>query len=143
MKNYRDWGSVTHLESSQMESFYAVFLLLLGVWSLFSSPKHVGKSGIFSWHLWLSICATCLLAFGGFTAGVALFASRFSRWMLLPIGVSYICMLPLPCYFHSLTSTARRRAIRNSAFGGFALFLLALGVGIIPLSVIGIELRID
>jgi hypothetical protein len=126
-----------------MEPFYATFLLLLGVWSLFSSRKHVGRVSTASWHIWLSICATRLLAFGSFTAGVALFASGFSRCMLLPIGLSYICMLPLPCYFHSLTSTAQRRAIRNSAFGGFALFLLALGIGIIPLSVIGIELRMD
>jgi len=67
-----------------------------------------------------------------------LLTARFAQWMLIPIGVSYITMIPLPCYFPWITATTRHRAVRNAVFVTFAAFLLAFGFGIMPLSVIGL-----
>lgn len=79
-----------------------------------------------------------LLTGGCFTSGIALLMDRFAAWMLVPIGVSYVAMVPLPCYFPWFTATSRRRVVRNAAFVAFAGILFALGFEVVPLSVVGL-----
>lgn len=71
-------------------------------------------------------------------SAVGFLAGRFAPWMLIPIGVSYLMMLPLPCYFPWITATSLRHTVRNVIFVIIAALFLALGFGVFPISWIGI-----
>lgn len=121
-----------------MNSVCAAFLLLLAAWGTFTSHRLFSAKRPWSRLKWLSFCCIVLLVGGSLSSGAGLLTGHFAPWMLIPIGISYITMLPLPCYFPWVTATNRRRALRNATFIVFATLLLGFGFGIIPLSDAGL-----
>jgi hypothetical protein len=87
---------------------------------------------------WLTLLVIALLLSGSLTSSIGLFAAFFAPWMFIPIGISYIFMLPLPCFFPWITDTPIRHTVRNAIFIVIAAFFLLFGFGAVPLSVIGL-----
>ena len=121
-----------------MRYVYAVILLLLATWGVFASHKVFATERRWSKYRFLSYCSIILFVAGTLFSGIGLMTNRFESWMLIPIAASYYMMLPLPCYFPWITETIRRRTVRNAIFVAIATLLLALGLGIIPVSAIGL-----
>jgi hypothetical protein len=61
----------------------------------------------------------------------------FRRWLLVPLGLSLLLMIPLPCYFRTVDETAWVRRGRNLVFVLLGLALLLVGGGVLPGSVLG------
>ena len=120
-----------------MRIVIAVFLLLLAAWGLYAGRRIGIPRWPWSVRSWLFCVTIVLLEGGALLSGVSLLAGVFAPWMLLPMGVAYITMLPLPCYFPWVTATRRRWAVRNLIFTLIAVSLLALGLGFLPLPLIG------
>jgi hypothetical protein len=77
-------------------------------------------------------CASCLLC------AAALELGWFRRWLLTPLGVSFLLMIPLPCYFRTVDQTAWLRRTRNGAFVVLGLALLLIAGGVLPSSLLGL-----
>ena len=120
-----------------MRIVIAVFLLLLAAWGLYAGRRIGIPRWPWSVRSWLFCVTILLLEVGALLSGVSLLAGVFAPWMLLPMGVSYITMLPLPCYFPRVTATRTRRVVRNSIFVLIAATLLVLGMELLPLPLIG------
>ena len=76
--------------------------------------------------------SSCLLP------GIALLTGKFDHWMLLPLGVSFFVMVPVPCYFDAVNVTPAIQWGRNLMFLVLGLFFLGLALGVIPLSSFGL-----
>jgi len=115
-----------------------LFLFLLGGWGVFASGALLHASRPWSRRTWLSLSSIVLLVSSAWGSGATLVTGHFTPWMLVPLGVSYVLMLPLPCYFPWITETRRRHFLRNVIFAILAAVCLAVGLKIIPLSAIGL-----
>jgi hypothetical protein len=58
--------------------------------------------------------------------------------MLAPIGACYLLLLPMPCYFEWVDRIDWVHSLRNLLFVAVAAGLLAVAVGIVPLSWLGL-----
>lgn len=119
-----------------MPFIYATCLVVLGCWSSYATARTCREHD--SWHrhrpfliLEIVFVAACFLP------AVALFVQSFERWMILPLGVCYIGLLRYPCYF-AWVDRGRVRTVRNLLFLVLGCFLIAVGVGWIPLQWIGL-----
>ena len=107
---------------------YGSALVALACWATFTTWKTVAAGGWRSTRRTLGplgtvFVASCLLP------GVAMLSGRFAPWMLIPLGVCYLLLIPFPCYF----KWANEGWVRK---GRVLLFLLA-GAGLIA---VGVEL---
>jgi hypothetical protein len=121
-----------------LKPFVTLFLFLLGAWGVVASRSLIHASRPWSLQAWLFLLSAVLLVGSAWGACATLATGHFAPWMLVPLGVSYILMLPLPCYFPSLTGTRLRFILRNIVFVAFAAVCIALGLKIIPVSAIGL-----
>lgn len=114
------------------------FLFFLGGWGVVASRALVHASRPWSHRTWFSLSSVVLLICSAWAGGVTLVTGHFAPWMFVPLGVSYILMLPLPCYFPWITETSLRHFLRNVIFSILAAACLAVGLKIIPMSAIGL-----
>ena len=75
--------------------------------------------------------ASCLLP------GGALLTGAFAAWMLVPLGVCYVALVPLPCYFR-WANHGRIRTGRTVLFLLVGAALVAAGLGWLPVSWFGL-----
>lgn len=117
---------------------YATGLALLGAWGAFTSAE-LFKPGR-PWSRWRShLFLTELLFTGSCLIGaIALMSSRFPAWVFVPLGVSYLLMIPAPCYFPWVDRIGWLHVARNVLFGMIAAVCFALAFGLVPASVLGI-----
>ena len=99
---------------------YGSALLALGCWGAFTTWKTRDRTLA---CLGLVFVASCLLP------GFALLAGRFGAWMLLPLGVCYLALIPFPCYFR-WANHGRIRIARGLLFLLVGVALIAAGVGL-------------
>jgi len=121
-----------------MKTVVVALLLLLAIWGTFASHRLWSAKRPWSRNVWLFLACVILAVGGAATSAIGLLVDRFDPLMLLPVGVSYLLMLPLPCYFKWITATRRRHTVRNVLFVLFAAALIMLGLRILPLSLIGL-----
>jgi hypothetical protein len=76
--------------------------------------------------------AACLLAAAG------LYRRTFAPWMAAPLGVCFLLILPLPCYFEAVDRIGWLHAARNALFILLALGCFGVALKWIPLSVLGL-----
>ena len=107
----------------------AVFFLLLGVWGAYSARPLASARRPWSWRAWLLAVTLVLLVGSSWTVAGALATGRFAGWMLVPVGLTYLLMLPLPCYFEWVTATRQRHVVRNVVFVVVAALCFAVACG--------------
>jgi hypothetical protein len=69
----------------------------------------------------------------------ALWTDHFQAWMAASIGLSYLLMIPLPCYFELVNRVRWLHAMRDLLFIAVAVFLFAIATGFVPLSFLGLS----
>ena len=116
---------------------YACTLSLMGAWGVYAARKSVKPARPWSRRRRLAVVTESLFVVSCLGCAAALWAGRFEPWMAGPLALSYLLMVPLPCYFEPVNRLHRLRAIRNLLFLALALLLFAIAVGFVPLSVLG------
>jgi hypothetical protein len=74
-------------------------------------------------------CAMC---------AVSLWLHWFRAWMVAPLGVAYLLMIPMPCYFEPVNRIRWLHATRNILFVATAVGCFAIAGGLVPLSWLGV-----
>lgn len=117
---------------------YAIGFAVLGVWGVFTASRAFKPAAP-----WAALRCQILLVdvlFGGscFLCAAALWLGGFRAWMLAPFGVSFLLMIPLPCYFQRVEQSRALHVARNLLFLGVAALCFALAFGLVPLSFFGL-----
>lgn len=106
----------------------AVLLAGLAAWGLYAGRRHPTPRWPWTLRQWLAVLTFVLLIGGATLCAVCLAAGVFRRWMLIPVGLAYLTMLPMRCYFPWVTATPRRWLVRNVFFVLIAVALVGLGL---------------
>ena len=117
---------------------YAVALALLGAWGVYATCKSAKRERGWSRRRRLIVLVDCLFTVSCLGCAAALWTGHFKAWMAGPLGVSYLLMIPLPCYFESVDRVRWLHALRNVLFVAVALFFLAVAAGIVSPSRLGL-----
>jgi hypothetical protein len=117
---------------------YACALALLGIWGIYAARKSVKLSRGWSRRRRLIVLVDCLFVASCLACAAALLIGLFQAWMAASIALSYLLMIPLPCYFQSVNRVRWLRAMRDLLFIAVALFLIAMATGWLPLSLLGL-----
>jgi hypothetical protein len=118
---------------------YACGLALLGAWGLYAVRKPVNVPGSWTWRRRRTVLVDTFFAVSCFSCAAALWTDRFQAWMAASIGMSYLLMIPLPCYFELVNRVRWVHALRDLLFIAVAVFLFAIAAGFIPLSLLGLS----
>lgn len=115
---------------------YGSVLIALGCWAAFTTSKTLASRGGWARHrvlvvVGVAFVASCLLP------GIAMLSGAFRPWTLIPLGLGYLALIPLPCYWdwanHGWAHTGR-----TILFLSVAVALLAAGLGWLPVSWFGL-----
>jgi hypothetical protein len=117
---------------------YAAGLALLGAWGVFSGAQTWKRARQWSGLRRRLFVVGMVFTFSCFACAGGLWLGRFRAWLLVPLGLSFLGMIPLPCYFRAVDERRWAHAARNVLFAAVALFCLLLGFGVMPLSLIGL-----
>ncbi|MFQ5778800.1 MAG: hypothetical protein ACE5IP_12410 [Terriglobia bacterium] len=117
---------------------YALGFALLGAWGVFTARKSFKAGGRWArlrWHIVLAdglFAGSCILCAAGLALG------WFRAWMLMPLGASFLWMIPLPCYFDWVDRIGWVHASRNIFFVAVAVVCFVVGFGLVPLATFGL-----
>jgi hypothetical protein len=117
---------------------YAGLLALLGAWGIHAALRSAKPARRWSPRRKQIVLVDVLFVVSCFGCAVALGTGRFRAWMISSIGICYLLMIPLPCYFEWFNRNRAAHAIRNALFVVVALALLAIAAGLVPLSLLGL-----
>lgn len=117
---------------------YALGLALLGAWGVFTWRKPFKPTGKWSGRRWQIFLVEILFAGSCFLCAAGLYFGWFHSWLLAPLGVSFLGMIPLPCYFESVDRIRWLHAARNLLFAAVAALCFALALQLMPLSLFGL-----
>lgn len=117
-------------------TIYGSSLVVLGGWASFTTLKILVSRGGRRRHRTLVVVggifvAACLLP------GISLLVGAFAPWMLIPLGLCYIALIPHPCYF-KWANRGRIRSLRTVLFLSVGGALIVAGLGWLPLSWFGL-----
>jgi hypothetical protein len=73
-----------------------------------------------------------------FLCAATLVVGQFRREMAALLALSYLAMLPMPCYFTAVDRIRPLRRIRNLLFLMVAALCLAVATGLLPLARLGL-----
>ena len=94
-----------------MSIIYGFALVALGCWATFTTVKTLASRGGWNEHRALVVIAVAFVA-SCWLPGVAMLAGAFEPWMPIPLGLCFLALIPLPCYFtwanHGWIRTGRR-----------------------------------
>lgn len=113
-----------------MSVVYGWALIGLGCWAGFTTSKTLGSRGGWREHRTLVVVGAAFIA-SCFLPGLALLTGAFRPWMLVPLGLCYLALVPLPCYFRWANHGPVRTG-RNVLFLLVGAALVAAGVGLLP-----------
>lgn len=117
---------------------YALGFALLGAWGVFTARKSFRVARPWSQRRWNIFLVDVLFSGSCFLCAAALRGAWFQAWLLLPLGASFLWMIPLPCYFDWAERLGWVHAARNILFVVVALVCFAVGMGLLPLSFFGL-----
>jgi len=117
---------------------YALGFALLGAWGIFTATRSFKPAKPWAARRWQIVLVDVL--FGGSCAlcAAGLWLGWFRAWMLAPFGLSFLLMIPLPCYFRGVEQSRAFHRARNLFFLAVAALCLSLTLGLLPLSVFGL-----
>lgn len=119
-----------------MSLVYGSALVLLGCWATFTTSRTLASRG--GWREHRSLVAIgAAFVLSCFLPGVALLAGAFEPWMLIPLGLCYVGLIPFPCYFR-WANRGWVHTARTILFVLVSATLVAIGVGWIPVSWFGL-----
>ena len=118
--------------------FHAAALTLLGGWGVYATCKSVKPERGWSWRRRLVVLVDCFFVASCLGCAAALWIGRFRAWMFAPLGLSYLLMIPLPCYFETVNRVRWLHALRDALFVAVALFCFAVAAGLVPPSALGL-----
>ena len=117
---------------------YALAMTLLGAWGVYATWKSVKPEPGWSWRRRLAVFVDSLFVSSCLGCAAALWTEEFRAWMAAPLGVSYLLLIPFPCYFDSVNRVRWIHTLRDALFVAVALALLALAAKLVPLSALGL-----
>jgi hypothetical protein len=117
---------------------YAVGFALLGTWGVFSGSRSFKPAGPWAARRWQIVLVGNLFVGSCFLCAAALWLGWFRAWMLAPFGLSFLLMIPLPCYFKGVDENRALHLARNLLFVFIAIVSFALALGLIPLALFGL-----
>jgi len=115
---------------------YGSALIVLGCWAAFTLSKTLVSPGGWTRHRGLVAVGVVFIA-SCFLPGSAMLAGVFEPWMLIPLGLSYFALIPLPCYFR-WANRGRIRTGRTVLFVLVGIALVAAGLDWLPVSWLGL-----
>jgi hypothetical protein len=119
-----------------MSVIYGWALIALGCWAGFTTSRTLASRGGWREHRALVLVGVLFVA-SCFLPGVAMLATAFRPWMLVPLGLCYVVLVPLPCYF-KWANHGRVRVGRAVLFLVVAAALVAAGLELLPLAWFGL-----
>ncbi len=119
-----------------MTIVYGSLLVVLGCWATFTIWKTLSSPDWRTQHRAIVILGV-LFAASCWLPGFTLLASSFKPWMLVPLGVCFVVLIPFPCYFKRANRgwIVKARTVLFLLVGGG---LVAAGFGRLPLSWFGL-----
>jgi hypothetical protein len=117
---------------------YAVGFALLGAWGVFSGSQTFKPVGPWAARRWQLVLVGNLFVASCFLCAGALWLGGFRAWMLAPFGLSFLLMIPLPCYFKGVDQSRGLHLARNLLFLCIAVLCLSLVLGLVPLAFFGL-----
>lgn len=121
-----------------MQSTYAVSLLVLTAWGVFTLVANVCAKRPWSTRRWNVLGTQVVFIIGCGASASAMLCNAFRPWLLAPIGLSLWWMVPYPCYFAVVNDVRWIHAARNVVFIAIGLALLLVALGLVPLSQFGV-----
>jgi hypothetical protein len=115
---------------------YGSALLALGCWATFTTSQTLTSRDWRTRHRWLVLIGVAFVA-SCFLPGLAMLAGMFEPWTLTPLGMCYVALIPLPCYFR-WANHGWIRTGRNVLFLLVGLGLIAAGLDLLPVSWFGL-----
>jgi hypothetical protein len=116
---------------------YALGFTVLAAWGTFTASRLFTAGRPWSRLRRQVLLADALLVASCLLCASTLRTRRFAPWMLVPLGASYLWMVPLPCYLE-FVNRGRLHVARNALFLAVALLCFALGFGLVPLALLGV-----
>ncbi len=116
---------------------YAALLVVRAGWGVYTLSRALKLAPVWS-RLRVQIVAVealfipaCLLP------AAALHGGTFAPWMAAPLGVCFLLILPLPCYWEAVDRIRWLHLLRNALFVLLALLCFAIAVRWLPLAARG------
>jgi len=110
----------------------------MGVFGVFTARKSFKAAPVWSARRRGIFSVAVLFVGGSWLCAAGLFGGWSRPWMTLPLGASFVGMLPLPCYFAAVDRIRWLHVLRNIYFVAVALFCFAIAFGIVPLAWLGL-----
>jgi len=117
----------------RVADIYAAGFAFLAAWGVFSGAAAFKAAGAWSARRWQMFLVGALFTGSAAACALGLLLGWFRAWLLVPLGVSFLAMLPLPCYFAAVDRIGWLHAARNLLFMLIALLCFALGARLLPL----------
>jgi hypothetical protein len=117
---------------------YAVLLALRVAWGVFTLSRTLKLAPVWSRRRVQVVAVEALFIPACLLAAGTLHRGTFAAWMAAPLGVCFLLILPLPCYFEAVDRIRWLHAARNALFVLLALFFLAIAFRWLPLSALGL-----
>lgn len=118
---------------------YATMLTLLGAWGVYAARKTMKPARGWSRRRRFAVYVELLFVASCFGCAAALWTERFHPWTIAPLGLSYLLMIPMPCYFEWVNRVRWIHVARNLLFALVAVFFFSVATGLIPLSSLGLR----
>ncbi|WP_341329451.1 hypothetical protein [Mycobacterium shinjukuense] len=114
------------------------WLSLLGAWGTFTTSQAFTAHARRADRRWQLLAVDALFTGSSFLCAAALGLGWFRAWMLAPFGLSYLLMIPVPCYFKAVNRSRGVHLARNLLFVLVALLSFALALRALPLAWFGV-----
>jgi hypothetical protein len=117
---------------------YALGLALRAAWGVFTLSRTLKLAPTWSRERTQIVAVEALFIPACLLAAAGLRFGWFAPWMAAPLGVCFLLILPLPCYFEVVDRIRWLHAARNTLFILLALACFAVAAGFLPLSSLGL-----
>lgn len=117
---------------------YAVLLTLRACWGVFTLSRALKLAPVWSRLRVHIVAAEALFIPACLLPAAALHWGTFAPWMTAPLGVCFLLILPLPCYWEAVDRIRWLHAARNALFVLLSVGCFAVALGWVPVSALGL-----
>jgi hypothetical protein len=122
----------------QTPDIYALMLVVRVGWGVFTLNRTVKRGPVWSRMRVQIVGAEALFIPACLLVAASLQWRVFAPWMAVPLGVCFLLILPLPCYFKAVDRIRWLHFARNALFVLLALGCFAIAMEWLPLSALGL-----